>query len=63
MGVGEQHAAWNGLLSDYSVEGVGNSFVSGFLAGAFGVVIVYAAMFVLGTAMTSKKHSKGSGKQ
>ena len=62
MGVEEQQTVWKGLFSDYSVESVGNSYVSSFFAGTFGVAIVSAAMFALGTAITSKKR-KDSGKQ
>jgi hypothetical protein len=51
----EHEPLWNGLMVDYSVEAVGNSFVSTLLAGAFGVFMVLLAGFLLGTAIAPKK--------
>lgn len=55
LGVEEHEPVWKGLMFDYSVEGVANSYVSAFLAGAFGTLMVLFATFMLGTLMAPKK--------
>jgi ABC-type Fe3+ transport system permease subunit len=55
FGVQEHEPLWNGLMLDYSIGAVWNSYVSTLLAGVFGVVMVLLAGFVLGTAIETKK--------
>jgi len=46
---------WNGLMSDYNVEAVGNSYLSAFLPGLFGTVMVLLATFILASSIAPKK--------
>ena len=55
FGAAEHESLWNGLMLDYSIGAVGNSYVSTLLAGVFGVFMVLLAGFLLGTAMSPKK--------
>jgi hypothetical protein len=57
-GVQQQGSSWNGLLSGYSVAFVENPYVSTLLAGFFGVVVVLAATFVLGSVVAPKKKNE-----
>jgi len=52
---------WQGLMNDYSVSSVGNSYVSTLLAGFFGIVFVLTATLALGKAIT-KQSQTDSGK-
>ena len=55
-GVQPQHEPfWNGLMSDYTVEAVGNSYLSAFLPGLFGTVMVLLATYVLASSFGPKK--------
>jgi len=59
VGLQAQEPFWNGLMANYSVAAVENTYISTFIAGAFGIVVVFAVTFLLGTAMNSNKnHSK-----
>jgi hypothetical protein len=53
-GVQEHTSLWNGLLADYSIGAVGDSYVSTVLAGVFGVLLVLLATFLLGKALAPK---------
>ncbi len=54
-GMQKQKPAWNGLMSNYSIETIGNQYVSTFLAGLFGTVVVLVTTFVLGIALAPRK--------
>ena len=54
FGVVEHEPFWNGIMSDYAIEAIGDSYVSTFLAGVFGTLMVLLAGFLLGKAMTPK---------
>jgi hypothetical protein len=54
FGVEEHAPFWNGLMSDYAIEAIGNPYVSTLLAGVFGTFIVLLAGFLLGKAMAPK---------
>ena len=56
LGLQAQEPFWNGLMADYTVAAVGDSYVSTFLAGAFGTFLVLVASFLLGTAVKPKKN-------
>jgi ABC-type sulfate transport system permease component len=54
LGIEEITPLWNGLMTDYSVGALGNSYASTLLAGVFGTVLVLLASLVLGRAVTKK---------
>ena len=56
LGLQAREPFWTGLLADYTVATVGDSYVSTFLAGAFGTLMVLAVSFLFGTAMKPKKN-------
>ena len=55
LGSGEQTSIWQGLMSDYSVSAISNSYVSTLIAGTAGTIIVLAAGLLIGK-MVTKKH-------
>jgi hypothetical protein len=54
-------SVWQGLMNDYSVTVIGNTYASTLLAGTFGIIFVLAATAVLGTAIM-KRSQTGTGK-
>jgi ABC-type sulfate transport system permease component len=56
FGAEEHPSFWNGLMADYSIGAVGNSYVSTVLAGVFGVFMVLLVAFLLGKALAPKSH-------
>jgi hypothetical protein len=56
LGAQEQASVWQGLMPDYSIALVGNSYVSTLLAGIFGTTAVLAATLLVGKVITSKRH-------
>ena len=50
----ERVPMWNGLMFDYSVEAIGNSYVSTLLAGILGTAVVLVACLVLGKVLVKK---------
>jgi ABC-type sulfate transport system permease component len=55
-GAKQQHEPlWNGLMSDYTVAAVGNSYLSTFLAGLFGTLMILSVTFALASSNTPKK--------
>jgi cobalt/nickel transport protein len=62
FGIEEHEPFWKGVMSDYSVEAVGDPYVSTLLAGVCGTLLVLFAAFILGTAIV-KKPSVASDKQ
>ena len=63
LGIEEHEPFWKGLMFDYSVETVGNPYLSTLLAGVSGALMVLLAAWFLGTAMVSKKPSATSDRQ
>jgi hypothetical protein len=49
---------WQGLMTNYSVSSLGNSYVSTLLAGFFGIAFVLTATFALGKAITKRSRSE-----
>jgi hypothetical protein len=49
---------WQGLMTNYSVSSLGNSYVSTLLAGFVGIVFVLTATFALGKAITKRSQSE-----
>jgi cobalt/nickel transport protein len=56
FGAEEHQPFWNGLMADYSVGAVGNSYVSTVLAGVFGAFMVLLVALLLGKAISPKSH-------
>jgi cobalt/nickel transport protein len=59
MGINEPEPAWHGLMCDYSVNALGNTYVSTLAAGVLGILMVLVASLVLGAAIT-KRNQPGS---
>ena len=55
FGAGEQKPFWEGLMADYSVSFLGNSYGSTLLAGIAGTIIVLVAGLVVGKVIVPKK--------
>ncbi len=58
LGVVEPQPLWHGLMNDYTVNALGENYVSTLAAGALGTVFVLVAALVLGTAITKTNQSK-----
>jgi ABC-type sulfate transport system permease component len=56
-GAQEHQSSWSGLMADYSLTAVDNSYVSTILAGILGMFTVLLAAFLLGRAIEPKKTS------
>ena len=54
-GVQEQDSTWNGLMSDYTVNGIDNPYLSTFLSGIIGSVAVLATAFLVIYSLSLKK--------
>ena len=50
----EGEPIWNGIMADYSVAAIGNSYLTTLVAGSVGTVIVLAAGLLIGKMMTKK---------
>jgi ABC-type sulfate transport system permease component len=57
FGVEEHQPLWNGLMADYSIGAIGNSYLSTVLAGVFGTFMVLLATFLLGRAIAPKRRA------
>ena len=57
LGLQAREPFWAGLMAGYKVAAAGDSYVSTFLAGAFGTLMVLGVSFLLGTAMKRKSES------
>jgi ABC-type sulfate transport system permease component len=57
FGVEEHQPFWNGLMTEYSIEAIGNSYLSTVLAGVFGTSMVLLATFLLGRAIAPKSRA------
>ena len=57
----EHQSPWSGLMADYSLEIVDNSYVSTVLAGIIGMFIVLLSAFLLGRAIEPKKTPTSEG--
>jgi hypothetical protein len=53
-GAQESKPIWNGLMADYSISAIGNSYATTLAAGSIGTIIVLAAGLLIGKAMTKK---------
>lgn len=48
LGVKEHTPIWSGLMPDYALPKINDPYFSTFFAGAFGVLVVLGAGFILG---------------
>lgn len=55
LGVEEQNPIWSGLMPDYAVAVVENSYLSTLIAGVFGTLAVLATALLLGRSVRQKK--------
>ena len=53
--VTKQAQLWNGIMSDYAIASIGDSYVSTLLAGVAGTFMVLIAGTLLGIALSPKK--------
>jgi len=52
--VEEHEPAWGGLMPDYTIPSISNSYLSTLLAGILGFLIVLGIAFVLGKTITKR---------
>ena len=57
VGIEEAEPFWKGLMNDYSVAVLGDSYISTLMAGVVGTISVLAAGLLLGRAI-SKRNSR-----
>jgi ABC-type Fe3+ transport system permease subunit len=55
FGAKEQKPIWEGLMTDYSLSFISNSYVSTLLSGIVGTAIVFFSALILSKTFTSKK--------
>ncbi len=48
---------WHGVMPDYSTSLIDDSYISTFISGAFGTLLVLAVAFIVGAAVTRKNVS------
>ncbi|MEJ5326629.1 MAG: PDGLE domain-containing protein [Candidatus Bathyarchaeia archaeon] len=56
FGVEEHAPFWKGLMPDYTIEAIGDTYFSTLLAGVFGTLLVLMAGFAVEKALTQKNH-------
>jgi len=57
FGAEKHQHLWNGLMTDYSIAAIGNSYLSTLLADVFGTIMVLLATFLLGRAIAPKSRA------
>ncbi|MGB9714106.1 MAG: PDGLE domain-containing protein [Candidatus Bathyarchaeales archaeon] len=55
LGVEEREPLWSGLMPDYTLPTISNSYISTFLAGVFGTLLVLGVSYAVGMAITKKE--------
>ncbi len=58
LGVEETQPLWQGLMSDYTVNALGENCLSTLAAGVLGTLFVLVAAVVLGTAITKRSERR-----
>jgi ABC-type Fe3+ transport system permease subunit len=56
FGADEKQPVWSGLMADYSLPAIGNSYASTLIAGITGTIIVLAAGLLLGRIITKNQN-------
>ncbi len=54
FGVQEEHGPWQGLMPDYAVAAIENSYLSTLIAGITGTILVLSATYLIAKTMTIK---------
>jgi uncharacterized membrane protein YidH (DUF202 family) len=57
LGIEKTEPAWHGLMGNYSVNALGDTYVSTLAAGVLGTLMVLVASFVLGAAITRRNQT------
>jgi cobalt/nickel transport protein len=57
LGIEEPEPAWHGLIGNYSVPALGDTYMSTFAAGVLGILMVLVASLVLGAAITRRNQT------
>ena len=57
LGIEKTEPAWHGLMGDYSVNALGDTYVSTLAAGVLGILMVLVASLVLGAAITRRNQT------
>jgi hypothetical protein len=52
LGIEVGETLWQGVMPDYSIPLIGNSYVSTFVSGVLGTLLVLAVAFIVGEAIT-----------
>jgi ABC-type Fe3+ transport system permease subunit len=55
FGAKEQKPIWEGLMTDYSLSLISNSYISTLLSGIVGTALVFFSALILSKTFTSKK--------
>jgi hypothetical protein len=58
FGAKEQKPIWEGLMTDYSVSFISNSYLSTLLTGIVGTTIVFFSALILSKTISSKKRKR-----
>ena len=57
LGIEQTEPAWHGLMGNYSVNALGDTYVSTLAAGVLGILMVLVASLVLGAAITRRNQT------
>ncbi|MEM3673639.1 MAG: PDGLE domain-containing protein [Candidatus Bathyarchaeia archaeon] len=55
LGVEEHEPLWSGLMPDYTLPAISNSYASTLLAGVFGTFLVLGLSYIVGMAVAKKE--------
>jgi ABC-type Fe3+ transport system permease subunit len=58
FGAKEQKPIWEGLMTDYSLSFISNSYISTLLTGIVGTTIVFFSALILSKTISSKKRKR-----
>ena len=58
FGAKEQKPIWEGLMTDYSLSFISNSYISTLLSGIVGTTIVFFSALILSKTISSKKRKR-----
>jgi len=51
LGIEQQELMWKGLMPDYTIPSIENSYLSGLFSGVLGMILVFFAAFFIGKAI------------
>ncbi len=58
IGIEEHEPVWTGLMPDYTIPAIDNSYISTLVAGVFGVILVLGVTLMLGIAIAKPQKKK-----